>query len=83
MSNINTEKLLKDQRVVAEINKHKWFESEKVGHDIGFEKAAKDWFNRYGAQWATKNGCNLGCSDADASLPKRRSNIFSAPSRKR
>ena len=26
-----------------EINKHKWIESEKVGYDIGFEKALLDW----------------------------------------
>lgn len=28
---------------LAEINKHKWIESEKVGYDIGFEKALLDW----------------------------------------
>ncbi len=51
----NTEKLLKDERVIAEINKHKWFESEKAGYDIGFERAARDWLNRYADSWMRKN----------------------------
>lgn len=27
---------------------HKWYESEKAGHDIGWEKASVDWMVRYG-----------------------------------
>ena len=27
----------------AEILRHKWFESEKAGDDIGFEEALLDW----------------------------------------
>ena len=34
-----------------EILKHKWLESEKVGHDIGFEKALLDWIVKYRARW--------------------------------
>ncbi len=34
-----------------EILKHKWIESEKVGHDIGFELAQVDWRIRHGSQW--------------------------------
>jgi hypothetical protein len=34
-----------------EILRHKWLESEKAGHDIGFEKALLDWVLRYRAQW--------------------------------
>ena len=30
-----------------EILKHKWIESEKVGHDIGFEKALVDWITAH------------------------------------
>ena len=26
-----------------EIMRHKWIESEKVGHDIGWERASLDW----------------------------------------
>ncbi|MFH1066705.1 MAG: hypothetical protein V1746_02230 [bacterium] len=36
-----------------EILRHKWLESEKVGHDIGFEKALLDWIVRYRAKWRT------------------------------
>lgn len=34
-----------------EILRHKWIESEKVGHDIGFEKALLDWVMRHRGQW--------------------------------
>ena len=34
-----------------EIEKHKWLESEKVGSDIGFEKALKDWILYHRAAW--------------------------------
>jgi len=35
----------------AEIMKYKWIESEKEGYDIGAEKAALEWVERYGAIW--------------------------------
>lgn len=31
-----------------EILLHKWYESEKAGHDIGWERAAVDWMIRFG-----------------------------------
>lgn len=34
-----------------EILRHKWIESEKVGHDIGFEQALTDWIVRHRAAW--------------------------------
>ena len=34
-----------------EILRHKWYESEKTGHDIGFELAQVDWRIKYGSQW--------------------------------
>ncbi len=34
-----------------EILRHKWIESEKVGHDIGFEKALLDWIVKYRSAW--------------------------------
>ena len=30
-----------------EILRHKWLESEKAGHDIGFEKALLDWIVKF------------------------------------
>jgi hypothetical protein len=34
-----------------EILKHKWIESEKAGHDIGFERALTDWIIRHRSAW--------------------------------
>lgn len=34
-----------------EILRHKWIESEKAGHDIGFEKALLDWVLRHRSNW--------------------------------
>ncbi len=34
-----------------EILKHKWIESEKVGYDIGFEKALVDWILNHRKEW--------------------------------
>ncbi len=34
-----------------EILRHKWFESEKAGYDIGFERALTDWITRHRAKW--------------------------------
>ena len=34
-----------------EILRHKWYESEKKGHDIGFDLAQVDWKIRHGSQW--------------------------------
>ena len=51
MDTKHKEKLLSDRRVVEEIHRHQWFESEKAGHDIGFESAAEDWFNKFAKTW--------------------------------
>lgn len=34
-----------------EILKHKWIESEKTGHDIGFERALTDWIVKHRSKW--------------------------------
>jgi hypothetical protein len=34
-----------------EILRHKWIESEKVGRDIGFEKALLDWMLKHRTPW--------------------------------
>ncbi len=34
-----------------EILKHKWLESEKAGHDIGFERALLDWIRKHRNNW--------------------------------
>ena len=34
-----------------EILRHKWYESEKAGYDIGFERALTDWIIKHRAKW--------------------------------
>jgi hypothetical protein len=48
---IDREKLLLVKEVVEEINRHKWLQSEMVGYDVGFEKAADGWFEKYAPAW--------------------------------
>ena len=42
-----------------EINKHKWIESEKVGRDIGKDKARWSWIchhkNNWHSHWISEN----------------------------
>jgi hypothetical protein len=43
-----------------EILRHKWIESEKVGYDIGFEKALLDWIVKHRSSWrAQRHGNTL------------------------
>ena len=43
----------------SEIDKHKWLESEKTGHDIGKDKARWSWVinhkNEWHSYWIEKN----------------------------
>ncbi|MEQ9823084.1 MAG: DUF4032 domain-containing protein [Puniceicoccaceae bacterium] len=34
-----------------EILRHKWLESEKIGRDIGFERALLDWIRNHRDKW--------------------------------
>jgi hypothetical protein len=34
-----------------EIDKHKWYESEKRGHDVGFAWALFDWTMKFKSRW--------------------------------
>lgn len=47
-----------------EILRHKWIESEKAGHDIGFEKALLDWIVRYRSSWRQQRQMGLSFSKA-------------------
>ncbi len=79
MNNMNKKyaDLLKDKEVIEEINRHKWFESEKAGHDIGFEKAAEDWLNRFAATWVAHH------SPQKKSEPKKETAKSDAPKTRR
>ena len=39
----------------GEILRHKWLESEKEGHDIGFERALVDWVLNHRSRWRKKH----------------------------
>ena len=43
--------LLKDKRVIEEINKHLWIESQKAGYSIGIERATDEWLRLYASEW--------------------------------
>lgn len=49
--NMDARKLLRNRKVIAEINRHKWLESEIAGYDIGFEAAAEDWLRKHASAW--------------------------------
>lgn len=51
MSEVMKDQLLKNKRVLEEISRHQWIESEKIGQDIGFEKAAQDWLTSFSKAW--------------------------------
>ena len=41
-----------------EVMKHKWYESEKAGYDIGFVKAIIDWTIKYKTKWLNRRKNN-------------------------
>ena len=55
-----------------EILKHKWLESERLGYDIGFERALLDWIRKHREGWrAARRQQNPGSSGSSlgSSLP--------------
>ena len=45
---LNTRLFREWEEMKREIQLHKWYESEKAGHDIGWERASVDWMIRHG-----------------------------------
>ena len=79
--------LLKDKRVIEEINRHLWIESQKAGYSIGIEKATDEWLRLYAEGWMkyympekykkiTEN------SKAAAKKPARKSSMVKKPAGK-
>jgi len=53
-----------------EILKHKWIESERLGYDIGFERALLDWIRRHRDSWRAARRAQLAAGSATvAPLP--------------
>ena len=49
-----------------EILKHKWIESERLGHDIGFERALLDWIRKHRDSWRAARRAPLAATPAGA-----------------
>jgi len=50
--NVKTSSVYKEYLAMKEeIDKHKWYESEKAGYDIGFAKALLNWTMKYKTKW--------------------------------
>ncbi len=49
-----------------EILKHKWIESERLGYDIGFERALLDWIRKHRDSWRAARRAQLAASGAPA-----------------
>jgi hypothetical protein len=61
-----------------EILKHKWLESERLGYDIGFERALLDWIRKHRDTWRAQRRAQMAgaarpqipaTSPAPAALP--------------
>ena len=65
----NTYPFFKDELALLEIRKHKWIQSEILGHEVGFATAAVDWIKKYGAAWKI---FRLGLTNSDQFLSERR-----------
>jgi len=68
--NIDARKLLRNRKVIAEINRHKWLESEIAGYDIGFEVAAEDWLKKHATAWV-KYQTHHSSKKSSVTQPKR------------
>lgn len=48
-----------------EILKHKWIESERLGYDIGFERALLDWIRKHRDSWRAARRAQLAGTPAE------------------
>jgi hypothetical protein len=52
-----------------EILRHKWLESEKVGYDVGFERALLDWTFTHRSKWRQERGVKHDATQHQSSQP--------------
>jgi hypothetical protein len=52
-----------------EILKHKWLESERLGYDVGFERALLDWIRKHREGWRAARRQQLGQNPVKAATP--------------
>ena len=60
-----------------EILKHKWLESERLGYDIGFERALLDWIRKLREGWRAARRLQQGATGSGSpfstsSLPEKK-----------
>ena len=67
---IDAKKLLRNKKVIDEINRHKWLESEIAGYDIGFEAAAEDWLKNHASAWVRHVNSSKSSSKSSSSKKK-------------
>ncbi|HRE80990.1 MAG TPA: hypothetical protein PLN52_08065 [Opitutaceae bacterium] len=68
-----------------EILKHKWLESERLGYDIGFERALLDWIRKHRESWRAARRAQIAqqTSAAPSSSESSASGVRSSASGKR
>jgi hypothetical protein len=54
-----------------EILKHKWLESERLGYDIGFERALLDWIRKHREGWRAARRQQLATQQGAGSAPAK------------
>jgi hypothetical protein len=54
-----------------EILKHKWLESERLGYDIGFERALLDWIRKHREGWRAARRQQLGSQQVGSPVPAK------------
>lgn len=50
-----------------EILRHKWIESERLGYDIGFERALLDWIRKHRDAWRANRRAQLAAAGSGSS----------------
>lgn len=61
-----------------EILRHKWLESERLGYDIGFERALLDWIRKHRDSWRAARRSQIGQSSSRATAPQQTDSARSA-----
>jgi len=74
-------KLLQNKKVIEEINRHRWIESEKAGHDIGFETASTQWLDEFSKAWMQYHMPKRKAPVSKSVSPKRSSARKGSPKR--
>ena len=56
-----------------EILRHKWLESERLGYDIGFERALLDWIRKHREGWRAARRAQLQSMYPPHAAPRQHS----------